>query len=160
MPISIPKSVFDKYKEIIDSTINDIFGVTCQLVFIEKIEVIDNSFNNIPDNRSVNPHRRNNGDFRRNDKVIKEVEKLQDIKMKVYWERKSWLKIGGNIVIPDNAIQTIFLSKDLDKVLRAKELIVHKEINDDLELRFQKWGEPFPVGFHKERHWCMFWERN
>ena len=35
MPVNIPESVFDKYYDVIDSTF-DIFGVTCQLVFIEK----------------------------------------------------------------------------------------------------------------------------
>ena len=39
MPINIPQSVFDKYYEVIDSTFT-IFGVTCQLVSIEKKEII------------------------------------------------------------------------------------------------------------------------
>ena len=37
MPITIPQSVFDKYYDVVDSTFN-IFGVTCQLVYIEKVE--------------------------------------------------------------------------------------------------------------------------
>ena len=75
MPITIPQSVFDKYYDVVDSTFN-IFGVTCQLVYIEKVEVIDNSYNNIPDNRSINPHRRpGGGNYKRNNKTIKEVEK-------------------------------------------------------------------------------------
>ena len=36
MPINIQQSVFDKYNDVIDSTF-DIFGVTCKLVFIEKV---------------------------------------------------------------------------------------------------------------------------
>ena len=32
------------------------------------------------------------------------------------------------MVIPDNSVQTIFFASDLDKIMRAKELIVHKEI--------------------------------
>ena len=48
MPITVPQSVFDKYFDVIDSTFN-IFGVTCQLVSIEKKEVIVyNPDNNIP----------------------------------------------------------------------------------------------------------------
>ena len=39
MPINVPQSVFDKYFDVIDSTFN-IFGVTCQLVSIEKKEVV------------------------------------------------------------------------------------------------------------------------
>ena len=57
MPITIPASVFDKYFDVVDSTFN-IFGVTCQLVYVETVEEISNTFNNIPDTRSVNAHRR------------------------------------------------------------------------------------------------------
>ena len=55
MPISIPQSVFDKYYDVVDSTFN-IFGVTCQLVYIDKVEEISNSFNNLSSNHSVNAH--------------------------------------------------------------------------------------------------------
>ena len=49
MPINVPQSVFDKYFDVIDSTFN-IFGVTCQLISIEKREVIVyNPDDNIPD---------------------------------------------------------------------------------------------------------------
>ena len=39
MPVTIPESVFTKYYDVIDSTFT-IFGVTCQLVYIEKVEEI------------------------------------------------------------------------------------------------------------------------
>ncbi len=53
MAINVPQSVFDKYFEVIDSTF-DIFGVTCQLVSIEKKEVIvHNPDNNLPDINSI-----------------------------------------------------------------------------------------------------------
>ena len=160
MPITIPQSVFDKYYDVVDSTFN-IFGVTCQLVYIEKVEVVDNTFNNIPDNRSVNPHRRpGGGNYRRDNKVIKEVEKTEDIKIKVYWDSKNWTNVGGNIVLPENGIQTIFYATDLDKITRAKELIVHKDIKDLKEMRFRRAGEPFPMGLKQERYFGCFWERS
>jgi hypothetical protein len=158
MPITIPQSVFDKYYDVVDSTF-DIFGVTCQLVYIEQKEVIDNSYNNIPDNRSVNPHRRPNGNYKRNNKTIKEVEKTEDIKIKVYWNRRDWVKVGGDIVTPDNGIQTIFFATDLPKFQKAKELIVHKGIKESKESRFQTVGEPFPMGIGLNRYYGCFWER-
>jgi hypothetical protein len=158
MPVSIPESVFDKYYDVVDSTFT-IFGVTCQLVYVEKVEVISNTFDNIPDNRSVNAHRRRQGDYKRQTKTIKEVEKIEDIKIKVYWDSKSWVKVGGNIVVPDNAIQTIFFASDMGKIVRAKELIVHKDIKDKKEMRFQRFGEPFPMGLRQNRYFGCFWER-
>lgn len=156
MPISVPESVFDKYYDVIDSTFT-IFGVTCQLVYIEKVEEISNTYNNIPDIRSINAHKRSQDQYARENKVFKEVEKLEDIKLKAYWDNKSWIKVGGNIVVPDNGIQTIFFATDLAKINRAKELIVHKGIKDMQEMRFKKFGQPFPMGLRQNRYFGCFW---
>ena len=157
MPVNIPESVFTKYYDVVDSTFN-IFGVTCQLVYIEKVEEISNSYNNIPSNHSVNAHRRPQDNYKRQNKVFRDVEKTEDIKIKVYWDSKSWTKTAG-IVVPENAIQTIFYATDLPKIVRAKELIVHKDIKDYKEMRFKMSGEPFPMGQRQNRYFGCFWER-
>jgi len=157
MPVNIPESVFTKYYDVVDSTFN-IFGVTCQLVYIEKVEEISNSYNNIPSNHSVNAHRRPQDNYKRQNKVFRDVEKTEDIKLKVYWDSKSWTKTAG-IVVPENAIQTIFYATDLPKIVRAKELIVHKDIKDYKEMRFKMSGEPFPMGLRQNRYFGCFWER-
>lgn len=159
MPINIPDSVFNKYYDVVDSTFN-IFGVTCELVYIEKVEEISSTFDNIPENRSVNSHRRPQPQYIREDKVIREVEKTEDIKLKVYWDSKSWTKIGGDMIIPEGSIQTIFYATDLDQIMRAKELIVHKDISTLREMRFKKHGEPFPMGLKQKRYFGCFWERS
>tara|TARA_Y100001938_G_scaffold8759_1_gene10677 strand:+ start:859 stop:1341 length:483 start_codon:yes stop_codon:yes gene_type:complete len=159
MPVNIPESVFDKYYDVVDSTFN-IFGVTCQLVYVEQVEQIVSTTDNIPDNRSVNAHRRTQPQYTRNNKVIKEVEKIEDIKLKVYWDSKSWTKVGADMVIPDNSIQTIFFATDHGKIMRAKEIIVHKDIKDLKEMRFKKFGEPFPMGLRQNRYFGCFWERS
>ena len=159
MPISIPQSVFDKYYDVVDSTFT-IFGVTCQLVYMETVEEIVNTYNNIPSNKSINAHRRKQEQYVRQNKVIKEVETTEDIKLKVYWDSKSWIKVGGDMVIPDGSVQTIFYATDLGKITRAKELIVHKDIKDLREMRFTKFGEPFPLGLKQTRYFGCFWERS
>ena len=80
--------------------------------------------------------------------------------MKVYWDSKNWVKVGGDIKVPDNSIQTIFLATDLDKIKRAKEIIVHKDIKASQEMRFKRSGEPFPMGLRKNRYFGCFWERS
>ena len=74
MPINVPQSVFDKYFDVIDSTFN-IFGVRCQLVYIEKVEEISVSYDNYPTHNSISAHRRGPGvpAFRLEDTVIREV---------------------------------------------------------------------------------------
>jgi len=159
MGINISPSVFEKYYELIDSTF-DIFGVTCQLVSIDKVEeIIYNPNNNIPDKNSINAHRLRNGNYDRGTKTIKEVETLSDIKLKVYWDAKQWIGVAGSIQIPDNSIQTIGFMSDLPKVLKAKSLIVHKGIKDIKEIRFQRFGEHIPIGIKQERYFACFWTR-
>ena len=160
MAINVPQSVFDKYFEVIDSTFT-IFGVTCQLVFIETVEEISTSFDNFPTHNSVNAHRRGGGNpgFEREDKVFKEVEKTEDIVLKVYWDARSWVKTGSDIVVPDGSIQTIGKMTDLPKILRAKELIVHKDIKDLRVQKFQRTGDWMPAGLKQNKYFACFWER-
>ena len=104
MPINVPQSVFDKYFDVIDSTFN-IFGVTCQLVYIEKVEEISVSYDNYPTHNSISAHRRGPGvpAFRREDTVIREVEKTEDITLKVYWDNRSWIKVGKETSIKSHS---------------------------------------------------------
>jgi|TARA_R110000765_G_scaffold211102_1_gene316208 hypothetical protein len=160
MPINVPQSVFDKYYDVIDSTFT-IFGVTCKLVYIETVEEISTSYDNFPTHNSISAHRRGPGvpAFVRETTVLREVEKTEEIKLKVYWDSRAWVKVGSNIVIPDNSIQTISYMTDLPKILRAKELIVHKDIESYGDIRFKKTGEHYPMGLKQTRYVACFWER-
>jgi len=158
MPINVPESVFDKYYDVIDSTFT-IFGVTCQLVFIDKAEEISNIYDNIPENRSINAHLKNQNQFRRENRNFREVEKIENIKLKVYWDSKSWTIPFGTAAAPDASIQTIFFAKDLPKINRAKEIIVHQTIKDaQTEMRILKTGAPFPVGLRQDHYFACFWK--
>ena len=160
MPINVPESVFEKYFDVIDSTFT-IFGVTCQLVSIDKREeIVYTPTNNIPEVNSINSHRRNTGGtFDRGTKTIKETEVLTDIKLKVYWDSKQWIGVTENINIPDGSIQTIGFMSDLKNVLNAKQLIVHKDIKNYKEMRFERIGEHIPLGLRQNRYFACFWKR-
>ena len=155
----LPNDFFDDYYEAINASINDWFGVDCELVFIEKTEVIDtNTYPNVPDNRSVNINRRKRDQQKRGDVTIREIEVKQDFKAKIYWDSKYWVKLGGDIVAPETGIQTIFFAEDLDRVLKAKYLIAHKDITA-IEYKFTKFGEPIMTGFGSKQYAICFWER-
>lgn len=160
MPINVPESVFEKYYDVIDSTF-DIFGVICQLVSIEKREeIIYNPNNNVPDRTSINTHRRGTGGtYDIGNKTIREIETLTDIKLKVYWDAKQWIGVTDNIQLPAGSIQTIGFMSDLPEVLRAKQLIVHKNIKDYKEMRFERTGEHIPLGLRQNRYFACFWKR-
>jgi len=158
MPVSIPESVFDKYFDVVDSTF-DIFGVTCQLVMVESVEVDSSAASNVPVNNSINAHKKKQKQFNKGGKTVTQQEVLQDIKLKVYWDQKDFTKVSNNMVVPSNSIQTIFFATDLIDISKAKALIVHKGIKDVTEMRFVRAGEPFPMGLRQERYFGCFWER-
>jgi len=159
MPVYVPESVFDIYYDVIDSTF-DIFGVSCQLVSINKVEEqIYDPNNNVPDRNSINAHRIRGGDYERSNVIIKEVETFTPIKLKVYWDPKNWIGVGGNLNIPDGSIQTIGFMTDLPKILQAKALIVHKDIKDYKQLRFERIGEHIPMGLRQNRYFGCMWKR-
>ena len=160
MPINIPDSVFATYNDVIDSTF-DMFGVTCQLVSIEKKEIITpyDPDDNIPSVNTINDHRRNGGDRNRGTKTIKEVEVLTDIKLKVYWDFKQFVKVGGDIAIPDGSIQTVSMFSDVPALMKAAALIVHKDIKGYREYRFVRFGDPIPMGLKQNRYAACFWKR-
>ena len=159
MPVNVPESVFDKYYDVIDSTFT-IFGVTCQLVTIDKVEeIVYTPTNNIPEKNSVNAHRIRNGNYERQQKIIKEVEVLKDIKLKVYWDQRQWINAGGNIQVPDGSIQTIGFMTDLPEVLKAKALIVHKDVKDYKDMGFELLGEHIPAGLRQNRYFACAWRR-
>lgn len=161
MGLNISQSVFDKYYELIDSTF-DIFGVTCQLVSINKIEeIVHHPNNNIPNKNSINAHRTGgNGTYDVGNKTFKEIETLTDIKLKVYWDNKQWISVTDNIKLPEGSIQTIGLMSDLPKVLKAKQLIAHKDIKNLKEMRFERVGEFIPIGIKQQRYFACFWKRS
>lgn len=158
MPINVPQSVFAKYFDVIDSTF-DIFGVICQLVSIEQIQEVTYPDNNLPIINSIN-NTIIDSDYNTIETTVTEVEKLTDIKLKVYWDAKEWIGIGdNNLNIPNGSIQTIGFMSDLQAVLSAKELIVHKGIKDIKEMRFTRYGEHIPMGLQQNRYFACYWSR-
>ncbi len=157
MAINIPQSVFDKYYEVVDSTFT-IFGVTCQLTYVDKVEQIDGSFDNIPEVRSIGQSKHQTKQFSVNGQNFQEVEVTEEVIMKVYWDSKQFVKTGGDIVYPAGTIQTIFKAADLEKVLRCNELLVHKALTQ-IQYTFRRFQEPFPMGIKLDHYFGCFWER-
>ena len=160
MALSIPSGVLVKYKEVIDSTIStDMFGIVCQLVFIDSIEVISNTFDNIPEVKSTGAHRRHGPtQYKRQTSTFKDVERFEDITIKVYWTPRDFVMPSKNIVLPDGAIQIIGYQSDLPKIRQAKAFIPNKNNEDMGGVRYKMWKEPFPMGIGKDRYFGAFME--
>ena len=69
MAITIPSAVFTKYQEFADGMISN-FGITCQLVYTEKIEEITDTVPRAKQRRSLNVQDRNDSaGFARGSKI-------------------------------------------------------------------------------------------
>lgn len=158
----IPDEIFDIYNEVADSMIDDVFGVICQMISIEKVERIisDPETNNMPSVNSINAHRkRRNGGYDRGEVVVVEEEVLTDVKMRCYYDRKDWVKLkDSNIVAADGDLQTICHIEDLPTIKRSKAMISHKGVKDYQEQRYVRVGDPMPWGFKKNRYVVCHWK--
>lgn len=158
MAINIPNSVFTKYHEGVDAMF-DAFGVSGILLSTDKVVQASGSHDTVPHMKSVNSFRRHHEDYTRENTVYQDVENRKLVLMRVYWDKKDWVKAGGNIVVPNNGIQTIFYADNLKDVSKAIKLIVHDGIDDVKELTFKRFSEPFPFGFGHDKYYACFWER-
>lgn len=151
--VSIPDAVFAKYEEFVDSMI-DTFGIACKLIYTQQTEVITPGLDYPKQQRTMAPNAI--GGFVRGSTSYKDVEQTEDITLRVYWTEKDWKKIG-NFDIPEGSIMCIGYLSDMSKITKAKHLLVHSEM--DQELRFERSGETFPWGLKQRRYLVSTWKR-
>ncbi len=167
MAINIPSSVFDVYNEAVL-----LFTRTAKLIYPEKKDECPNCYLDTlgTRNRSVSKYKPGGPyPFERGmpcpycgGKGYKAVEESDIITLRIYWDRKSWVKVAENIEIPDGAIQTISYMTDLDKINKAKYLCpIYDGIEKYDSSKFQKSGPSYPQGFKQNptKYVVTFWNR-
>jgi len=168
MAINIPSGVFDVYNEAIL-----LFTRSATLVYPEKKEDCPNCIMNTmgTSNRSVSIYQTGGPyPFDRgmpcpycNGKGYKAVEATDSITLRIYWDRKNWVKTGAEINIPDMSIQTIAYMTDLDKIEKAKYLIPSYDGIEkyDPNAKNEKARISFPQGFKQNntKYVVTFWKR-
>jgi len=96
-------------------------------------------------------------------KGYKAVESSDDITLRIYWDRKNWVKTGAEVNIPNGGIQTIAYMTDLDKIEKCKYMIPKYDgiENYDPNAKFEKTGMSFPQGFKQNntKYVVTFWTR-
>jgi hypothetical protein len=85
------------------------------------------------------------------------VENTEDITLRIYWDKRDFKKFG-NIEVPDGSIMTIGKYEDLQKITRAKALLVYADKTNHQEWRFVKSSEPNIHGYNNNYIMC-FWRR-
>ena len=168
MAINIPSSVFTTYNEAVL-----LFTRTATLVYPEKKEDCPNCImsNLGTRNRSISIYQPGGPyPFERGmpcpycgGKGYKAVEVTNDVTLRIYWDRKSWVDVGVPINIPAGSIQTIAYMTDLEKIEKCKYMIPKYDgiQNYDVNARFEKTGMSFPQGFKQNdtKYVVTFWTR-
>jgi len=168
MAINIPSSVFDTYNEAVL-----LFTRTATLVYPEKKEDCPNCIMSTMgvSNRSISIYQTGGPyPFDRgmpcpycNGKGYKATEATDSITLRIYWDRKNWVKTGAEINIPDGGIQTIAYMTDLDKIEKCKYMIpIYDGIEKyDTNAKYEKAGISFPQGFKQNatKYVVTFWNR-
>lgn len=157
--VEIPQSIITKFQTVMDRFLEDI-PIMGTLLF----EPTTTTDSNIDGNYTLSGRPEPFYDFPNSDGSSdanrRQVEVTAQIKMRVYWNEKSWYK-QGNIITPNTVIQTKFYTSDLSKVLRCIALRFDSITDLDAHLRyvFELDGEPIPIGFDQDRYMIASWKR-
>lgn len=162
MTVVIPDSVWDKYNEACDFFLdNDHIGKSCTIVYPPK---------KTPCNNCITPVGASNTNIYRDGgpapfnfgscpvcggSGYKETESIESIRLRIYWNRKDWIRIAGSIVSDDADVMIIGYMTDIIKVKRASNLILANE-NNEAQYRASIVGQPTPWGFGRKRYFLAF----
>jgi len=157
--VDIPSAVFTKYAEFANAMLaSSGFGTSCKLVYTEKIQTISDPVSDIKQRKLMNLQTASpNAGFKRGSTGFKTVESTEEITLRVYWDKKDFKKFG-NIEVPDGSMMTIGAYSDLEKINRAKALLINTDKTGHSEWRFVKSSEATIHGLDSNYFMC-FWSR-
>jgi len=169
MDFNIPSDIFDCYND----AVSQIFNRTATLVYPEKKEDCPNCILSTMGtrNRSVSIYKAG-GPYPFElgmpcpycgGKGYKAIEATDTVSLRMYWDRKNWVKTGSEINIPAGSVQTVAYMTDLDKIKKCKYMIpLYDGIqNYEVNARYEKMGSSFPQGFNQNsvKYVVTFWTR-
>jgi hypothetical protein len=142
MALSIPSGAFTSYNEAVT-----LFTRPATLVYPEKKEQCPNCYLDTMGTRTRSVT----------------IYRDEEVSLRIYYDRKSWVQIGVPINIPDGAIQTICDMTDLPKIEKCKHMIPQYDgiQNYDNNARYERDGPSYPQGFKQNptKYAVTFWNR-
>ena len=163
MAINLPASAFTKFNEAVL-----LFMRTATLVYPPIQEDWPNCIKQTLGGRSVNiytpggpvPFTTGMPCPYCNGQGVRLSEVTEDISLRIYWDKRSWISIGVDIDVPDGAVQTIGYMSDYEKMKKANKLIAYFPDSEE-KASFTRMGEGFPMGFKQNptQYITLFWRR-
>lgn len=164
--MEIPQGLFDLYYEIADDFIDSNFGVNCTLYYGPQKEICPNCMYNPVTNKSSNNYKAG-GPIPFSDTICpycdgvgyKETEATEQIKLRVYFEKKYWVKVEVPVLIKDGACQVIGHIVDMPKIRKARKIRVCDHLSGYENFDFTLASSPIPHGLKKNKYFIAFFNR-
>ncbi len=160
----ISSDIISEYFWIADEFIDGVFGNNARLVFPPKFSSCDNCKKDISTGRSsgiyngTGPISFTNHTLcpRCNGRGTLELPSTQDIRLRVYWDSRSWIDIGMPIGSPDSTAMCIGYLSDLPALERANHIILHTDLQDIRRYIVQREGSAVPHGLSQNRYFIQY----
>jgi hypothetical protein len=167
MTISLPNGLMDKYYEACDFFLNnDIIGRDCTIIYPPKRTACTNCVVKPVGSTTTNVYRDGGpAPFNFNSCPLcggngyKETEVTDTIRLRIYWEKSQWIKIGGAFNIDDAEAMIIGFMADVPKITRAIEILLVKDQTEAV-YRATLLGKPYPHGFGRSRYFMAYLKGN
>lgn len=162
----IPQEVFDAYNTVVDSMINEDFGVNCKLIYPPIKTSCDNCVYDTLNDRSSNQYN-GSGPMPFTFGIcpwcdglgFKETLTTDIIKLRLSFSRKNWIKIGPILNIPDSSLQALGFLTDLPKIQKAKKMEANCDQSGYGSVIYNLSSEPTTYGFKNNRYIISMWHR-
>jgi len=163
----IPTELIDLHEWVADAFIDDEFGHACQLVYPQQDSQCPNCIRD-PKTKQSSGIYNGTGPFPFEPHTVcpycggagREVDNPTDpIRLRIYWDRKSWIDIGVQFDVADSVAMTIGYMVDLPKVEKAEYIILEKPVEGIRRWAVERLGEAVPWGFHHDRYFLQYVRR-
>jgi len=162
----IPQEVYDLYNQTVRDMNNLNFGVNCLLTYPEKRSDCPNCIFDPLNKKSSNQYTSSgpipfatglcpycNGIGYLN------TAETESIKMRVYFDKRSFAKFPTFITVADGHVMSIGNIEDISKVMRAVSVVFNTDIVPYKQYTYILDGEPVPFGIGESKEFAAIWHR-
>jgi hypothetical protein len=165
---SLPSSLFDEHEWMVDEFIDGETGQVCTINYPPKPSQCDNCVTDPSTGRSSGIYNGTGPISFSNHTVCPrcggegkyELPNTDDVRLRVYWDTRSWIDIGVSLKAPDMSCMTIGYMEDLPKIEKMTSILVQQGIQGIRRYEMQRTGEAAPWGFRHNRYFVQYLERS
>src|SRR5690606_1809544 len=85
-----------------------------------------------------------------------EVAVTETIRLRLYWNKRDWIKLASNIQVPEAAVMSSGFLSDMDKCVSCERAVFINEQSELTKYTFSLASEPFPHGFGKDKYFIAY----